>query len=208
MFEDFSRRYRVTSQVPLAAGGDLAPHPLERTLGLDEFMARYEGATFNEGLYRIHTLEGRRKWSALAEEAYPSFKGKSSCFAYDWLGRQFALDGARRHRGEPLLLLLEIGTGQALEIPLTFADFHTRELVEDPDAALLPGPYQEWLARGHKPLGPRECVGYKTPLFLGGADDMDNMEVTDMEVYWGLCSQMLAQTRHLPEGTPIKGFSK
>ncbi|OJH42806.1 T6SS immunity protein Tdi1 domain-containing protein [Cystobacter ferrugineus] len=207
MFERFSRKYQLTFQETLATGGDLTVSPLERIPGFEEFMARYEGATFDHGLYRVHLREQRTRWTARAEEAFPTLKGRVSCFAYDWLGRQFALDNARRQGGQPLILLLEIGTGEILEIPLTFADFHENELVDDPDAALLPGLFQDWLALKHNPPRPHECVGYKTPLFLGGADTLDNMESTDMDVYWTLFGQMLAKVRNLPEGTPIKGFT-
>lgn len=36
-----------------------------------------------------------------------------------------------------------------------------------------------------------QCVGYKVPLFLNGQDDIDNRELSDMEVYWGLMGQMV-----------------
>ncbi|MBQ6554892.1 MAG: DUF1851 domain-containing protein, partial [Firmicutes bacterium] len=31
---------------------------------------------------------------------------------------------------------------------------------------------------------------YKVPLFLGGEDDIPNLELCDMEVYWGILSQL------------------
>ncbi|MEU0792390.1 T6SS immunity protein Tdi1 domain-containing protein [Amycolatopsis sp. NPDC005961] len=34
------------------------------------------------------------------------------------------------------------------------------------------------------------CAGYQVPLFLGGADVVENLEEFDLEVYWSLCAQM------------------
>lgn len=35
------------------------------------------------------------------------------------------------------------------------------------------------------------CAGYVIPLFLGGADDITNLEDSDMEVYWNIMTQIL-----------------
>ncbi len=48
-----------------------------------------------------------------------------------------------------------------------------------------------------------ECVGYRKPLFLGGQDVIDNLEISDMEVYWSLCGQLLGRVRNLPNGARV-----
>ena len=118
------------------------------------------------------------------------------------------------------MLSLEPEIGEAFEIPATFADFHEVELAEHPDEAIASEVYAEWRAaaaapgsgacrgRGPVPLPPDKCVGLKVPLFLGGtASSVDNMEITDMEVYWSLCAQLLMGTAHLPSGTAIDSVS-
>ena len=35
------------------------------------------------------------------------------------------------------------------------------------------------------------CAGYVIPLFLGGNDDITNLEDSDMEVYWNIMMQIL-----------------
>ena len=40
-----------------------------------------------------------------------------------------------------------------------------------------------------------DCVGYLVPLFLGGEDTIENLEVVEFEVYWSVLSQILEQTR-------------
>jgi hypothetical protein len=47
-------------------------------------------------------------------------------------------------------------------------------------------------------------VGYELPLFLGGEASLDNMEVSDREVYWVVMGQLKLRTAGLPDGTPIR----
>jgi type VI secretion system (T6SS) immunity protein Tdi1 len=123
---------------------------------------------------------------ALVAEVFPEFVGSARPFAYDWLGRQFAHDRDRVVEGEALVLLLEPGTGAALEIPMSFARFHEEELVNDAEATLAQSFFEEWSASAgaRLPVGRNECVGYRIPLFLGGTDTIDNLEMVDIDVYW------------------------
>jgi Domain of unknown function (DUF1851) len=145
---------------------------------------------------------------ALMAESFPDFVSRACPFAYDWLGRQFALDAGRVEAGEPLVLLVEPGTGEALEVPLSFAAFH-EQLFKLRDPALAAGFFSEW-ARANPdlvPLKAAECVGYRVPLFLDGEDRIENLEVIDMEVYWSVCGQLRSGTLHLPPGTSVRGVS-
>ena len=36
-----------------------------------------------------------------------------------------------------------------------------------------------------------ECVGYKVPIYLNGKDEVSNLEVSDMEVYWGIMAPLM-----------------
>ena len=55
------------------------------------------------------------------------------------------LSGVKRY---PLVLMLEPGTGEALEIPASFATFHERELIAEPDAVAAFSFFKEWLSVG------------------------------------------------------------
>lgn len=105
--------------------------------------------------------------------------------------------------------MLEPGTGQALEIPASFVGFHDGELVDYADSALAENFFDNWAASnpGSLPLGRDKCVGYKVPLFLGGPDTMDNLELSDIEVYWSISGQLIRATENLPAGGPISGIS-
>jgi hypothetical protein len=159
--------------------------------------------TYLNGAYRRHRPEDVARFSALAAEAFPQFADRIECFGADWLGRQFATDQGRVVEGEPQVLMLEPGTGEALEIPVSVEAFHAEELANEPDAAAAYSFYQQWLATGGIPPGYNQCIGYKRPLYLGGSDDVSNLEVIDFDVYWSLSAQMIAKVGGLPAGTSI-----
>ena len=116
----------------------------------------------------------------------------------------FSLDFARKDGGEFLILMLEPGTGHALEIPVSYMDFHNQELVNYGNEALAAEFYEQWQGVGGEAPTYEQCVGYKKPLFLGSNDTVDNLEVTDMSVYWSLVGQLLSKVRVLPEGTRVE----
>jgi hypothetical protein len=163
--------------------------------GIGTFLGRYAGVSFNRGLYRIHPIVAMPAWTAIAGDAFPDFKARLFCFSYDWLGRHFAIDIGRRENGQCQVLMLEPGTGEVLEIPTHFMDFHDAELVKHQNEAVAADFYRAWLDVGGLAPDSLHCIGYKTPLFLGGEDALANLELVDMEVYWSLCGQLLAQIR-------------
>jgi hypothetical protein len=81
--------------------------------------------------------------------------------------------------------------------------FHEGEMIEDPDAVLASGFYEKWLKAGGSAPPFDQCIGYKKPLFLGGADDLGNLELSNLDVYWSVSSQLIRQVRGLPPGTRI-----
>ncbi len=175
---------------------------------LEALLENFSGQSFNNGLYRIHCASDLVKWTNLVSEGFPEFKDRILCFAYDWLGRHFAIDKFRTANGKPLILMLEPGTGEALEIPVNLLDFHNDELVNYKNEALAADFFTTWLhGDNYKPLEYNMCVGYKKPLFLGGTDTVDNLEIIDMEVYWGISVQLLNKTRGLAPGTVIGNIS-
>ena len=60
------------------------------------------------------------------------------------------------------------------------------------DACLASEFFNEWFeANGNFVLPHNKCVGYKVPLFLNGEDDIENLEVSDMEVYWEIMMPLM-----------------
>lgn len=71
-----------------------------------------------------------------------------------------------------------------------FSQFHDSELTEYADAALAASFVDQWLAAHPAAIQFDECVGSKVPLFLGGVDGVENLDVTDLDVYWTLTGQL------------------
>lgn len=170
-------------------------------------MPSYAGCSFGGGIYRLYGSEEIETWTAAVEKSFPEFRGRVRCFGRDWLCNQFCLDRQRMEKGEALVLLFELGTGQVLKIPNTFETFHSDLLIEDAGAALAENFFGRWRATDSRPLAANECVGYEIPLFLGGKDELENLQRLDSAVYWGLTAQLLQRTRQLPVGTKVRGVS-
>lgn len=207
MFERFVNRFGASETARTGRSPWREPR-LEVASGYVDFARRFAGATFDQGLLRVHDADSGPAAADFIHDAFPEYGGRLRAFAFDWLGRQFVLDEERMRSGEPLVLLMEPGTGMALEIPTTFSELIDDELVESSDAALLDQFFEEWSERnpGVLPLAFDQCVGYEVPLFLGGTDDVDNLEVTNTEVYWSLAGQLRVATRNLPPGSSISGI--
>jgi hypothetical protein len=173
--------------------------------GYRELTERFAGCTFENGLYRLHDKESGPVAEIMIAEAFPHFAARALAFGYDWLGRQLAFDPERVEAGEPLVLLFEPGTGQVLEVPLSFEAFH-EELPQMSEPVLASSFFAEWTRANPTtvPIARTDCVGYRVPLFLGGSDQIENLAVTDLAVYWSLCGQLRRGTGSVPAGTQIR----
>jgi hypothetical protein len=204
MFERFVANF---SELPTgqSRGTPWLDPRLQSADGYSLLAERFAGCTFENGLYRLHDQDSGTRCEGLIAGAFPDFAQRVCPFGYDWLGRQFALDAGRVEDQEALVLMMEPGTGQALEIPMSFAVFH-EELDNLREPALAAGFFIQW-AQAHPdqtPLAPDDCVGYRVPLFLGGKDLLENLETINMEIYWSICGQLRLGTRRLPTGATIR----
>jgi len=143
----------------------------------------FGGTDFGDGLYRVMTEQGSIQAKRYLNTAFPELENRLDPFGVDWLGRIFSVRSDQK-----TIVLAEPGTAELLDIPLELFDFHKIELAHHSDAALAESFYMQWSTD--------QCVSYRKPLFLGGADVIDNLELSDMDVYWTLTSQMIAKLRH------------
>jgi len=176
--------------------------------GYSLFMDEFAGASFRGGLYRVHDDESGPAAAQWISEMFPATDIRP--FAFDWLGRQFGFEVTLAEDARfKSVLLVEPGTGEVLTIPATFDEFHDSTLHRYEDAALASGFFSEWVdaSRPMLPISHDDCVGYRVPLFLGGADTVPNLELTDMSVYWGVAGQLWLATRALQPGDGIGGVS-
>lgn len=201
MFEAFQQNFpldhgRVSEGEGAAVKSDV--------LAFNELIGGFGGAAFRRGLYRVIRATDVDEWKTRVSLGFPQFAGRITCFGYDWLGRVFAVDNQRLQRGQPGVVMFEPGTGEALEIPANLESFHNDELIEFGDAALAIDFHQRWLASGGTEPAYTQCVGYRKPLFLGGADEIENLELSDLDVYWHIMGQLIVKTRGAPQGTPVR----
>lgn len=201
MFKTFEVAFQPdpgTCNTKPVASSDMTLDDELRTL-----FSQYGGTSFNHGLYRIFSVDDVSYWNGMVLSAFPSFSGRVTCFAIDWLGRVFATDTGRLEGRHPGIVMFEPGTAEVLEIPCNVANFHDNELIQFGEEALAASFYQQWIDGGGIAPSVRQCIGYKKPLYLGGADSVDNLEVSDLDVYWTLSSQLIQKTRGLSPGTVI-----
>ena len=153
----------------------------------EQFLKSMGGKSFLNGMYRIFDEKIIPKWNDIVGKSFPKYKNQISVFGYDWLGRIFALNKVSN-----TVLLFEPGTGDVFDIPANIVDFHNVEIVEFQEDSLLSEYFDEWFeANGNFVLPHNKCVGYKVPLFLNGEDDIENLEVSDMEVYWEIMMPLM-----------------
>lgn len=157
------------------------------------------GATFNHGLYRIHSFDSSVKWALIISAYFSQYQHKIYPFGFDWMGRQFCLSTS----GD-ILYMFDPGTGQDFEFQQTLTLLHNEDFVKDTDAMLSINLFHNTLAFNKiNSIDYNECLGYKVPLFLGGKDEIENCELQNIEVYWHIESQLYKKVKDLPEGTKI-----
>jgi hypothetical protein len=201
MFEVFETHYkRDASDRENAKQDSLIPD----LPGLAEFFKKYGGASFQNGLYRIMQPADLPRWQERIALAFPEFEDRVVCFGYDWAGSVFTLDIERLEEGQAGVLLFEPGTGEVLRISSNLSTFHNNGLIEFGEAALGICFYEAWRGTGGESPTYDYCIGYRVPLFLGGADNIANLEYFDIDVYWHIMGQLIQKTKELPPGTSVR----
>jgi T6SS immunity protein Tdi1, C-terminal len=201
MFARFLQYFSVT----LDSGNSHPPDSIRRKVNTDfcECLQALGGKTFSHGLYRVYPWDKLQEQTARASELFTPTEGHILVFGADWLGRQFAIDFRETTSRGPAVKCFSFGVPSSFCTDLGIVDFHNLALVDKADAALAARFYKQWRSTSDSDIAPNQCIGYKVPLFLGGEGVVANLELTDMDVYLSLCTQLYHRVRRLPEGTPI-----
>jgi hypothetical protein len=155
------------------------------------------GATFEHGFYRIHNADS---YGSILEPLRELYAGEKLVpFAFDWLGRQFTV------RGEAEIVVCDPGWNDKLVADVSLAEFAEEVLPREGETLLRADLWRSARKASPRDLAFDECFGYDTPVFLGGADEAENLSRTPVRVYWDLLSQLAAQVAGLPEGTEMRG---
>jgi hypothetical protein len=167
---------------------------------LYELFENLSGTAFENGLFKIHSYGSFYSWTQIAFEYFKKYRGNSYCFAFDWVGRQYAVN---YNKGKTLILMLDPATAEVFELEANIESFLNEEIEEFKIGVLEFEKFRVLSERTAFKLNFGQCMGFKKFLFLGGKDELNNLEVVDMEVYWELNYQVFCKTNGLPPGTSI-----
>lgn len=143
---------------------------------------KHRTADFPNGAYKNIPQEKAAKYQSFIRDAFPE-KCNVIPFGYDWLGRIFAVDSGLN------AYMYDVATNEVFKIS-DIEGFFKTELSQYSDDLIAEEVYKEWLQSGGAKPGADHCIGYKIPLMLGGEDEFDNYELSDIDVYWTLTSQI------------------
>lgn len=171
-----------------------------KNLDLLVFFDNYGGSSYNKGIFKIHSKSSSYYWTNIVTEFFPKYKDKICCFAFDWMGRQYALDLNDINKN----YLFDPATGEDFELQQSLNGFFNEELVDYRDETLVPDDFTFVMNKLRIDILPSDkCIGYKKLLFLGGKDDLENSEIIDMDLYWDLNYQIYSKIHKMHEGSII-----
>lgn len=153
-----------------------------------EFLDAFSGEQFGNGLFTFFREDDIDVWHKNVIGSFSMFGESLSLFGHDWQGNCFGIIQDEKKSDE--VILFEVGTGEVLSMGCSFEDFINNEIRINSDACLASPFYEKWLKNGGSTSKYGRCIGYKVPLFMGGEDNITNLEESDMDVYWSVLSQL------------------
>jgi hypothetical protein len=196
MFEALTTAFPITARAGDSGDASQLPEAVRQVL------AEMGGVTLAGGFYRFHTPASAVEANAACAELIRGFEGRFHAFAFDWLGRELAVD-VRPGQEDGIVIAVDPGGAEYLMSDCPISAWH--DLVASEEDPLAYPFYQQWRAANPDAGDLRfdQAIGYRQPLFLGGADEVENLELIDRSVYFSVCTQIAVQVRDLPPGTPV-----
>lgn len=151
-----------------------------------DFIMNYSKETFGDGLFRVVDSNNLEYFKLLVRSCFPELADDIRVIGFDWLGRMFVSSETKGFN----IYMCDAGSHEILEIPLNIKEFLNHEIPEYPDELFALNFYKKYLSQGGKSPSYTQCIGYKTPLFLGGLDDLSNIEKADLDVFWTIMTQL------------------
>jgi hypothetical protein len=164
---------------------------------LQELWRRFNGCRLGNGLFQLFTPKSAEEWKETLRAIWPEFPFLGLCFGANSLGQIFVAEP--EFAGGPLsqVCFFDPVEGKVFVISDTMLEFIEQTLSpsEKDNEVFLPLFFHEWLSDGNPAPQYGECLGYIRPLFLGGEDVNDNMEVIDMDVHWTVTGGIIQKIR-------------
>ncbi|MBB3696573.1 DUF1851 domain-containing protein [Flammeovirga yaeyamensis] len=157
---------------------------------INQVLEKYGGSIIENGFFRIHTFGSSIFW---LKEIVSFFKIETVTFipfAYDFYGRQYA-----SNVNDDTITMFDPSDGEKYFLDnMPISEFFNEFVVENREE---PCGYSDFKSLSNlygEILRSSDCLGFKKLLFLGGEDELENLEVQDMEMYWELNKQLKHQT--------------
>lgn len=153
------------------------------------------GASFSRGAFRFHDSVSGPKAATFLNDTF-DFGDKLEPFAFDWLGRQYCvIDASISISGEQEAVLVD-PFDMSIE-SLRQKDDFDRFLITPDMLELVEEPlFKQWRAAAKiESLPFDQCAGAIKSAFLGGERTVDNLELSDIEVYWAVMTQVAVAAR-------------
>ena len=151
-----------------------------------DFIMNYSKESFASGLFRVVDSNNLEYFKGLVQSCFSELSDDIRVIGFDWLGRIFVSSDT----SDSKIYMCDAGSHEILEIPLGIKEFLNNEIPEYPDELFALDFYKEYISQGGTSPSYNQCIGYKIPLFLGGSDDLSNIEQIDFDVFWTIMTQL------------------
>ena len=162
------------------------------------FVIAFGGMCFGKGLFNVIERGDIGYWEDNVTRAFPEYRNKFRLFGYDWMGRCFAVDIS--NEDEEKILIFDPGTLEVSDVPLSFMDFVNKAIPMNTNECLMSDNFIQWYnTEQGTELEYMQCVGYQRPLFLGGEEEPENLQLDDLDEYWQTIGETAAKMKHRAE---------
>ena len=141
---------------------------------IQDIVNKIGGQSYNDGLFVTYGQKDVSNYTEMIERLFPQAKDKIFCFGRDWLNRQFAVINYKPFS----ILQFDPNYRDITHIEVDLKQFFEQELILKCNDLCAKNYFLEW----NKSLNYSQCSGYIIPLFLGGKDNIDNLQIVDSYV--------------------------
>lgn len=184
MLFNFSEYFKIKSKVEYDKSKDT----------LINLRNMFAGEIINKGFFRVLENVEIDKWKEKISKAYPRYSDKIEPFACDWLGRFYCIDITSE---EETVIFFNIGKNEANEIPMKLQEFLEEEIPSCFDEILDKEKFDIWLDNGDSIINKDDCIGYITPIFMGGEHEFANLDLVKIEEYWDITTKHIKELPYL-----------
>ncbi|NKE10538.1 T6SS immunity protein Tdi1 domain-containing protein [Kocuria sp. CPCC 104605] len=160
------------------------------------------GASLNRGLLRVHNDETGAEATSQLHDAFGEGSTDLVVFATDWQAIHYA--AGVLEDGTTVVVAGDIASA-SLEVIAPLDEFLTFVTTDRKAEQYFDRDDFNRFRLKNRLLGLQfnECASYKTPPMLGGQNTIENRDLTDLEVHWGLFGQIFQQVKDKEDGTPV-----